>query len=102
MYVGACCGNNNNDNNQRISKIFLWHRYNRYKKKLHENVNGILKLSSFKAPNYIYMYILVLLSPVLYLKGNVHYLPHQQKYKEPSFPLEASLLNVHSIFGGHH
>ena len=48
------------------------------------------------------MYISVLLSPVLYLKDNVHYLPHQQKYKEPSFPLEASLLNVHSIFGGHH
>ena len=48
------------------------------------------------------MYISVLLSPVLYLKDNVHYLPHQQKYKEPSFPLEASLLKVHSIFGGHH
>ena len=51
MYVGACCGNNNNNNNKRISKIFLWHRYNRYKKKLHEKVNGILKLSSLKAPN---------------------------------------------------
>ena len=48
------------------------------------------------------MYISLLLSPVLYLKGNVHGLPHQPKYKEPSFPLEASLLNVHSIFGGHH
>ena len=81
----------------RISKIFLWHRHNRYKKTLHEKVNGILKLSSLKAPNYNYMYI-----SVLRLKGNVHYLPHQQKYKEPSFPLEASLLNVHSIFGGHH
>ena len=100
MYVGACCGNNNNK--KRISKIFLWHRHNRSKKKLHEKVNGILKLSSFKAPNYNYMYISVLLSPVSYLKGNVHYLPHQQKYKELSFPLETSLLNVHSIFGGHH
>ena len=31
-----------------ISKIFLWHKHNRYKKKLHEKVNGILKLSSLK------------------------------------------------------
>ena len=34
------------------------------------------------------------------IRGN--YLPHQQIYKEPNFPLEASLLNVHSIFGDHH
>ena len=61
-------------------------QHNPYKKKLHEKVNGILKLSSFRAPNYNYVYILFLLPPVLYLKDNAHYLPHQQKYKEPSFP----------------